>query len=103
MNWQHCSKMVFVGLNDSFEQLYQAIRRCWRFGQTAPVDVYLIASELEGAVVANIERKERDFERMQAAMADHMRELTRRALNAPNASRVRVAANKEMELPRWLK
>jgi hypothetical protein len=41
MNWQHCSDMVFVGLNDSFEQLYQAIRRCWRFGQTQPVNVYM--------------------------------------------------------------
>lgn len=80
MNWQHCHSTNFVGLNDSFEQLYQAIRRFWRFGQTHDVDAYLIASELEGAVVANQDRKERDFERMQSAMAEHMRDLTRQAV-----------------------
>ncbi len=60
LNYQHCADQVFVGLNDSFEQLFQAIRRCWRFGQRKPVNVYLIASELEGAVIANLEAKERD-------------------------------------------
>lgn len=39
MNWQHCHNMAFVGLSDSYEQFYQAVRRCWRFGQTEPVDV----------------------------------------------------------------
>ena len=49
--------MVFVGLNDSFEQLYQAIRRCYRFGQKKEVYVYLISSELEGVVLENIKKK----------------------------------------------
>lgn len=70
MNWQHCSNMAFVGLSDSFEQMYQAIRRCWRFGQTKPVDVHVIASEREGAVVANIERKERQYHHMFRTMRD---------------------------------
>src|SRR3990167_450172 len=60
MNWQHCAHVAFVGLSDSWEQYYQAVRRCWRFGQTKSVQVYLISSELEGAVVANIKRKEAD-------------------------------------------
>lgn len=81
LNFQRCADMVFVGLNDSFEQLFQAVRRCWRFGQTRPVNVYLIASELEGAVVANLEKKEREFEAMGAAMAEHMRDLSRVALS----------------------
>src|SRR6185437_7246855 len=38
MNYQHCADMIFVGVNDSFEQIFQAIRRCWRFGQTKPVN-----------------------------------------------------------------
>lgn len=59
LNWQHCNQMAFVGLNDSYEQLYQAIRRCWRFGQTKPVSVYVITSESESAVVDNIKRKEK--------------------------------------------
>jgi DNA modification methylase len=77
LNYQHCSNMVFVGLNDSFEQLFQAKRRCWRFGQTRPVTAYLISSEIEGAVLANLERKEADYEAMSSAMAEEMRDLVR--------------------------
>lgn len=102
MNWQHCADMVFVGLNDSFEQLFQALRRCWRFGQTKPVTAYLIASELEGAVVANLERKEREFEAMQAAMAEHMRDLTRASLRSVGPARAHAEASNRMELPSWL-
>ena len=43
MNWQHCANMIFVGLTDSFEEIFQATRRCWRFGQTQPVNVYLVS------------------------------------------------------------
>jgi len=102
MNWQHCHATAFVGLNDSFEQVYQAIRRFWRFGQLHPVDAYMIASELEGAVVANQDRKERDFERMQAAMADHMRDFTRRAVLGGRIQTSTYAANQQMEIPAWL-
>jgi len=76
MNWQHCADTGFVGLNDSFEQVYQAIRRFWRFGQTSPVNVHFIAAETEGAVVANLRRKEQDAERMAAAMVMHMADLS---------------------------
>lgn len=102
MNWQHCRSMAFVGLNDSFEQVYQAVRRCWRFGQTRAVDAYMVASEIEGAVVANQDRKERDFERMQAAMAAHMADFTKREVRG---GRVQVSSfnpTKPMELPAWL-
>lgn len=58
MNFQNCHNIAFVGLSDSWEQLYQATRRCWRFGQIHPVDAYVITSDAEGAVVRNIERKE---------------------------------------------
>ena len=68
MNWQNCCNMAFVGLSDSYEQYYQAVRRCWRFGQKETVNAYIITAETEGAVVANIERKERDA----VAMANEM-------------------------------
>jgi DNA modification methylase len=73
MNFQHCHKMAFVGLSDSFEQFYQAVRRCWRFGQTKPVDAYVITSSSEGAVVRNIERKERQAAAMMDGMVKHMK------------------------------
>lgn len=80
MNWQHCADTGFVGLNDSFEQFYQAVRRFWRFGQKKPVTCHIIASELEGATVANIKRKETDAERMAAAMVLHMADLSSAAV-----------------------
>lgn len=48
LNFQICNQMAFVGLSHSFEQYYQAVRRCWRFGQDNPVDVHIITSDLEG-------------------------------------------------------
>ncbi len=72
MNWQHCNNVVFVGLSDSYEQFYQAVRRCWRFGQTKQVNCYIITAETEGAVVANIKRKEVDAMRMAEGMVQHM-------------------------------
>ncbi len=75
MNWQHCHKMIFVGLSDSFEAMYQATRRCWRFGQTNPVDVHIVTSALEGAVVRNIKRKEEQYEVMVEGMVKYMRAI----------------------------
>jgi hypothetical protein len=80
MNWQHCADTGFVGLNDSFEQFYQAVRRFWRFGQMRTVTAHIIASELEGATVANIKRKEADADRMAAAMVLHMADLSSKAV-----------------------
>jgi hypothetical protein len=58
LNWQHCARMAFVGLGDSWEQYYQAIRRSWRYGQTRPVDAHVVVSQLEGQIAANVSRKE---------------------------------------------
>lgn len=102
MNWQHCHSMTFVGLNDSFEQLYQAIRRSWRFGQTEAVDAYFIASDREGPVVANLERKEREFEAMAQAMAEHMRDFNRAAIRGGRVAASDQRATFNMELPQWL-
>lgn len=75
LNWQHCADMAFVGLSDSFEQFYQATRRCWRFGQKKPVNVHVVTSEAEGAVVRNIQRKEADAEHMAQRISVHMKDL----------------------------
>lgn len=72
LNWQHCNKILFLGLNDSFEQMYQAVRRCWRFGQKKEVACYIISADIEGAVVSNIKRKELNFETMISEMKDNM-------------------------------
>ncbi len=72
MNWQHCANVVFVGLSHSYEAYYQAVRRSWRFGQKRPVNVYVITSTAEGAVVANIERKEQQSMEMFDNIVQHM-------------------------------
>ena len=102
MNFQSCADMVFVGLNDSFEQLYQAIRRCWRFGQINPVNVYMVASELEGAVVANLDAKEKAADRMAEMMIVHMRDLSSNALRGSGPQNIPYH-NKQMSIPTWMK
>lgn len=80
LNLQNCHNVAFVGLNDSYEQFYQAVRRCWRFGQTQPVNVHLVSADIEGAVVANIKRKEADAERLANEMVAHMADITKTEL-----------------------
>src|SRR3546814_8073818 len=80
MNFQHCADTGFVGLTDSFEQYYQAIRRFWRFGQSKPVNCHIIATETEGATVSNIRRKAAAADRMAAAMVKHMADLSSAAI-----------------------
>ncbi len=72
MNFQQCSKMVFVGLSDSWESYYQAIRRCYRFGQTRPVDAHIVVSALEQQIVDNVRRKEEEAARMTEALVRHV-------------------------------
>ena len=99
MNYQHCARMVMVGLTDSFEDVYQGIRRIWRFGQTRPCDIYFVASELEGAVVANLKQKEAAFDLMLDSMSVHMRDLMREnVIGGRNASAIR-GSYKRMEVP----
>ena len=69
MNWQHCNNTGFVGLSDSWEQWYQAVRRFWRHGQSRPVNVMVFTADTEGAVVANIHRKQQQSEHMLSQMA----------------------------------
>ncbi len=72
MNFQNCHNTAFVGLSDSWEQYYQAIRRFYRFGQEKIVNVHVISAESEGAVVANIKRKEDQNNEMGAEMVKYM-------------------------------
>jgi len=102
MNLQCCAKMIFIGASDSFESTYQAIRRCWRFGQTRPVDCYFIASELEGNVVANLRRKEIAYEAMLDAMSEHMRDLMREQVLGRTRKDASYSPMIEMELPAWM-
>lgn len=103
MNFQHCSDMVFVGLSHSFEQYFQSVRRCWRFGQTQSVDVTIITSDLEGAVKANIERKERDAELMIQEMVEYTRDITRHNVRSTTREITDYNPVHKMIIPNWLR
>lgn len=81
LNLQHAAHQVFVGIGDSYEAYYQAIRRSWRFGQTQPVDVHVVVSELEADIVQNVKRKERAStdmtEQLVTALQRNRKELAR--------------------------
>jgi hypothetical protein len=80
MNWQHCARMAFVGLDDSFEKFYQAVRRCYRFGQKRQVHVHMFTAENEGQILANLKRKELNHHEMSKNMVEHMKDIMNKEL-----------------------
>lgn len=75
LNWQHCARQTFFP-SHSFEQYYQATRRSWRFGQTRPVEVDVIASTAQTGVLKNLKRKARQASDMFDALLRHMNDAT---------------------------
>lgn len=73
LNFQHCARMAFVGLSDSYESYYQSIRRCYRYGQKRVVRAHIVLSELESQIAANVTRKEREAAAMTAELVEAMR------------------------------
>ena len=101
MNWQNCHNMIFTGLSDSYEAYYQALRRCWRFGQTKEVNVYIIISAKEGCVKQNIERKQTDFIKMQKEMTELTKEITKKELKKTCRLSTPYNPQTKMILPDW--
>ena len=101
MNWQNCHNMIFTGLSDSYEAYYQALRRCWRFGQTKEVNIYIIISAKEGCVKQNIERKQADFLKMQKEMTELTKEITKKELKKTCRLSTPYEPKISMILPKW--
>jgi len=93
LNWQHCNHVITFA-SHSFEQYYQAVRRCWRFGQKRPVTVDLVATEGEQGVKDNLLRK--------AAAADALFTELVQEMNAAMKIDRDLKFNKGTELPTWL-
>lgn len=72
LNWQHCSHMAFVGLSYSFEQRYQAIRRCWRFGQERDVFDHVIMAPAEVPVWRTVQKKEEMHQQLEKNMVNNI-------------------------------
>lgn len=101
LNFQSCHNMIFVGLSDSYEQYYQAVRRSWRFGQEHEVNVYIVISAKEGCVKENIERKQEDANTMQQEMLKHTKEITKENIKATCRISTPYNNNLKMILPVW--
>ncbi len=103
LNMQCCHHMAFVGITDSFEAYHQAVRRCWRFGQKMPVDVHVFASEVEGAVVRNLERKQMLAEQMAEELSVETRDAVRSEVRGLARTTNEYLPTKETTMPAWLK
>ena len=102
MNFQRCANVAFLGLSDSYEQFYQAVRRTYRFGQTRPVQCHIVTSDIEGAVVANIKRKEADAARMAEEMVSHMHSMNEAEIRGSVRTNEDYNPQTEMIIPEWM-
>lgn len=103
LNWQHCARMAFVGVTDSFESYYQAVRRCWRFGQKRDVHVHCFASSAEGAVVANLRRKERDALAMAESLSAETHDAVMQSVRGTARHTNTYNAERPVAVPAWLR
>lgn len=102
MNWQNCNNIIFAGLSDSFESYYQAVRRCWRFGQTRQVNVHIITSDAEGAVKDNIERKQADAARMTKELVKYTKDILKADIKSTTRISEDYIADCKMAVPAWI-
>ena len=102
MNWQHCNKMIFMGASHSYEGTYQAIRRCWRFGQKKPVDVTIICSENETSILNNLKRKSDDAEKMGQEMTARVCEVLKAEITGTKKEWNEYKPTKTMKVPSWI-
>ncbi len=98
LNWQHCARVVFNGLSFSYERYYQAIRRCWRFGQFRPVEVHVVLAKTQASIWGVIDRKSSDHDAMKGEMFAASRRAAAREAHPDPYQPTHVAT-----IPEWLK
>lgn len=101
-NWQNCHNMIFTGLSDSFEQVFQAERRCYRFGQKKDVNVHIVTSESEGNVKRNQLRKEKQFLEMIDELIVFTKKFTLKELKAVENKMLDYNPTEKMKLPKFI-
>lgn len=98
LDWSHCARMAFVGRSYSYETFYQAVRRCWRFGQSRTVKVHIVVAEGESEIGRVIDRKANDHAGMKLAMRNAMR----RAIGQSSIVKVPYQPKSKTGLPQWI-
>lgn len=102
MNLQNSHHCVFVGLSDSWESFYQAIRRQWRFGQKQEVHVHIVSADIEGAVVENIQRKDDQHKMLMENMMRIMRKHIEKEVFGARLDRAEYDPQIEIVLPDFI-
>lgn len=102
MNFQHCARMAFVGASYSYEQFYQSVRRCWRFGQTREVVVHVCSTDVEQGAMRALVRKQGQHEEMSSAMSGCMGEAMKGTVGRLTRHREVYAPQRTMVVPSWL-
>lgn len=100
LNFQHCARMVFVGLSDSYETYYQSMRRCYRFGQEREVRAHIVLTEPEESIYTNVLRKERDAEDTAAQLLQHVAAFEREEIGNAGRDKFVYSATEETG-PSW--
>jgi hypothetical protein len=93
LNWQHCNRMTFFP-SHSYEQYYQAVRRCWRFGQKRPVHVDIVTTDGGINALKNLQRKSNQADQMFTELVTHMRDELKVQRTAD--------FTRAVEVPAWL-
>ena len=101
MNWQNCNNIIFCGISDSYEKYYQAIRRCYRFGQTKEVNVYIVISTRELPVYNNILEKGRLADEMNKKMVEIASKYLEDEIKNTTRMTDEYDAEIKMKLPEW--
>lgn len=99
MNLQQCHNAIFLGLSDSYEQFYQAVRRFWRFGQKHEVNIYIVTADTEGNVRDNIARKEDDSETIYNEMVEFMKDISKDNLGGIQKSTTAYNPQEQIKMP----
>lgn len=102
MNWQFCDTEIFAGMNDSYEEFYQAVRRCYRFGQKNAVTAHIITADTEGAVKDNIARKQAQSDAMAEEMVSYMRDLTKKQIQGATNGTEAYRPTVPLAIPTWI-
>ncbi len=101
MNWQKCNNIVFCGLSDSYEKFYQAIRRCYRFGQDKEVNVHIIITDRELPVLQNIQKKQQYADNMSIKMTKVASEMLKNEIHSTSRETIEYIPSHVMILPKW--
>lgn len=101
LNFQHCHRMLFLGIGDSYEQYYQSVRREWRFGQKSPVEAVIVVSDAEQTVADNVRRKEAEAATLAERIVAHARDAMTAEVHGAESVKISYKPTKTMRLPDW--